>query len=146
MIGNDRISLLPNGSLEIGELTTEDNGEYWCYASNPTGEVKSRVAHVSIVEPPSGKIWNGKTICPIFFESLSIKMSRSTTLSAWFKDGVELDIENDPGKRLKENGELEFVTRQRSDAGRYYFTATNEVGTVKSNEVEVIFISKSIRI
>ena len=71
-------------------------------------------------------------------------MSRLTTLSAWFKDGVELDIENDPDKRLKEDGALEFVTRKRSDAGRYYFTATNELGTVASNEVEVKFISKSI--
>ena len=49
IMGNDRISLLPNGSLKIKEFTTADNGEYWCYAINPTGEVASTAAYIGIV-------------------------------------------------------------------------------------------------
>ena len=49
IMGNSHINLLPNGSLEIKEFSAADNGEYWCIAINPTGEVGSQSCYVGIV-------------------------------------------------------------------------------------------------
>ena len=46
---SNRVNLLPNGSLEINEFSSADNGEYWCYAINPNGEAKSSTTYVGTI-------------------------------------------------------------------------------------------------
>ena len=46
---SDRVNLLPNGSLEIKEFREADNGEYYCFAINPTAQVASTAIYVGTV-------------------------------------------------------------------------------------------------
>jgi hypothetical protein len=100
-----------------------------------------------LLGPPTAAIQSGNTtICSIFYRAIGVEIPEFTAVDSWFKDGVEIDIENDPGKRLKAGGGLEFLQRTPEDAGLYHFTATNELGTAVSNKIIVTFLSKYLSI
>ncbi len=46
---SNRVNRLPNGSLEIIEFSSADNGEYWCHAINPNGEAVSSGTYVGTI-------------------------------------------------------------------------------------------------
>uniref|UniRef100_A0A674A0P2 Protogenin n=1 Tax=Salmo trutta TaxID=8032 RepID=A0A674A0P2_SALTR len=50
----DRITVLPNGALQIQNVQLEDAGKYRCVASNIGNRVKSREATLSVINPGSG--------------------------------------------------------------------------------------------
>ena len=77
-----------------------------------------------------------------FYGSINIEVSKFTTVDGWFKDGVQIDFASAQGITLRQDDALEFRRAQKSDAGRYHFTATNELGTAVSDEIEVTVTSK----
>eukprot|EP00063_Salmo_salar_P050915 XP_014025750.1 PREDICTED: protogenin B-like [Salmo salar] len=50
----DRITVLPNGALQIQNVQLEDAGKYRCVATNIGNRVKSREATLSVINPGSG--------------------------------------------------------------------------------------------
>ena len=97
------------------------------FSATPTAEIV----------PPSPLAINTE-----FYGSIKIKVSKFTTVD-WFKDGVQIDFASaHEGITLSEKDALEFRRAQKSDAGRYHFTGTNELGTAVSDEIEVTVTSK----
>ncbi|KAM9529150.1 protogenin B-like [Salvelinus alpinus] len=50
----DRITVLPNGAIQIQNVQLEDAGKYRCVATNIGNRVKSREATLSVINPGSG--------------------------------------------------------------------------------------------
>ncbi|CAB3994429.1 T-cell differentiation antigen CD6-like isoform X1 [Paramuricea clavata] len=142
---SNRTNLLPNGSLEIKQFTAVDNGDYWCYAINPTGDRVSGSHYVGLIPTPSGTIPAPSeiNICSAFYTTLGVELSYFTTLDGWFKDDVQIDFATTGLRMRGRDSALEFPSAQKSDAGVYHFSASNKRGSTISNKIVVHIISSA---
>ncbi|XP_029295180.1 LOW QUALITY PROTEIN: hemicentin-1 [Cottoperca gobio] len=132
-----RVKLLPDSSLQISEVRTQDAGEYHCVATNAHGD--SRITTwllvpeaPSVVVNPQGQAFSqGDEI------RLVCSASGSPPPQLFWSHG-NMFLTNRPRLSLNQHGVLTIRGALPEDAGNYTCLATNEAGTA-SQSVSITF-------
>ncbi|MBN86526.1 MAG: hypothetical protein CL885_03285, partial [Dehalococcoidia bacterium] len=113
-------------TITIDDVELSDSGEYQVLVTNPAGELLSRGASLRVARPveiktqPTGaQVREGQPF------DIIVKASGTEPINyQWYKDGLVIDGENDPGLRFESTSEL--------DSGAYHVVIGNEVGQIES--------------
>ncbi|XP_068119933.1 peroxidasin homolog isoform X2 [Hyperolius riggenbachi] len=122
-----RFTITSSGGLYIQNVTTADQGLYYCHARNSEGSVQ---ASASIIVQDQQKV----TVLPgnqTVTEGRDVKFLCSATgrpapVITWTKDGEE--IPNDGRHTILESGALHILKAGIQDGGRYQCHATSSAG------------------
>jgi hypothetical protein len=114
-------------TLEVAEVTNDDEGAYFVTVSNAYGEVNSLTATVSVLAKPVILVdledvdeLEGATI------TLAVEAEvEGTPAYQWYKDTVAIDGETDTS--------IELVSVTGDDEGDYKVVISNEAGSVESS-------------
>lgn len=80
----ERISMFPNGSLQIKVFTNADNGAYHCYVSNAYSSEVSVTATIEVLKAPEVTIHGSSfAICQMFQTVLNIDVNSIVSIK-WF--------------------------------------------------------------
>ncbi|XP_072124061.1 contactin-1-like [Mobula birostris] len=141
LTNNSRISVWPNGTLEIRGVTRDDEGSYTCFAQNNRGKANS-TGTLSVTEPT--KI----TLEP---SNIDITMGENGTMEChasydptldlafiWSTNGYPIDFDKEKDYmeyRVLEGGggELFFKNAQLRHSGRYTCTAQTNVDSTSAS-------------
>ncbi|XP_053720471.1 protogenin A [Synchiropus splendidus] len=140
LVGNERVSLLSNGSLYISEVESRrgdksDEGFYQCLAQNKYGAILSQKAHLTIasinsfaIQPMSMVVTEGSVA------RFSCKISaHPPPIITWEFNRVTLPLATDRITVLP-SGVLQIHGVKRADAGNYRCIATNIASRRRSAE------------
>ncbi|KAM4741647.1 contactin-2 [Anableps anableps] len=146
LINSSRITVTPDGTLWIYNISRADEGKYTCFAENYLGKANS-TGHLSVrdatkitLAPSNADINQGENV------TLQCHASHDPTMDltfTWALNGVPLDLENSAGlyQRVegKENiGDLLIVNAQLSQAGTFTCTAQTVVDSASSSAKLVV--------
>src|ERR1043166_5458341 len=134
-------SLGPLGVFwQIPAAKTNDSGDERAGVSGGFGSVTTAVAHLEVMETPP-VIWQqpasasvGASAC---VSEYPIVVGGPKPAIRWFHDGTLV-----PGQT---NQTLMICGAQSSDAGNYYFTASNRLGTITSQVAAVTIYTTPVR-
>ncbi|XP_076447562.1 neuroglian-like isoform X2 [Babylonia areolata] len=127
---DDRYKILPNGDLQIADVTPRDSDNYRCIAENRFGEAEAEGSLVVRTKteisskPKDEKVSAGENVvftCGAVTDGEEMERLRYI----WLKDGKEVDI-SDPRVRTKD-GKLIINTTNSKDTGEYTCIATNDL-------------------
>lgn len=123
-------------TLEIMDVTNDDEGEYSVTISNPIGEVNSLTASVTVLALPVIVTDLEESVDAIADDTLDLMVEaevEGTPEYQWFKDGSPIE-----GATTES---LELANVVNEDEGTYSVEITNEAGSVTSGELalNVIF-------
>ncbi|KAG9477908.1 hypothetical protein GDO78_013087 [Eleutherodactylus coqui] len=106
VVRKDNSEILTNGSMEISDVTSEDEGMYYCTASNSQGNMTIsayldvRNATQIISPPDNQRVRKGGKAT---FECIPLFDSRmENKIVEWMKDGMEIIEDDDDDKDLPE--------------------------------------------
>ncbi|XP_058246105.1 hemicentin-1 isoform X2 [Hemibagrus wyckioides] len=129
--------------LEIGDVRTEDGGLYSCVVSNMAGS-SSLQFHVQILLPPVIK--EGSSLVTAHASQIVVLPCEvegdSTPSVLWRKNGVPVLFD----KRFVSlpDGSLRIQSVQLTDAGRYYCSVSNKVGSDQRSMELRVYVGPSI--
>ncbi|KAM9256723.1 LOW QUALITY PROTEIN: hemicentin-2 [Cariama cristata] len=144
--GNNRLQLLPDGSLQIDPVQVQDSGYYLCMASSPAGSDR-RGLDLHVLVPPA--IAPGPS-------NLTLMAQQPATLGcdawgspephiSWEKDGHPLNPHLPPGAySLQSSGSLLITSPGPRDEGRFECIATNAAGEARKVFLVSIHVPPSI--
>lgn len=146
ILSSPRIHVLENGSLVIKSVQVEDQGKYFCEASNGVSKSEETSAELLVYEAP--------TVRPVS-NQLSIKRSERTEISCravgspllqfrWFKNDQPLrvnersfldhySIHEDESNRRERMTVLMINSVTRNDSAVFTCQASNHYGTDRAN-------------
>ncbi|XP_075415669.1 hemicentin-2 [Tenrec ecaudatus] len=128
--GNPRLELLPDGSLRIQPVLTQDAGHYLCLAASSAGSDRQS-RHLQVFEPPAiAPGPSNLTLTAHTRASLPCEASGSPKpLVVWWKDGQKLDfhLQQDTYRLLPSNALL-LADPSPQDSGQFECAVSNEVG------------------
>ncbi|XP_067292359.1 protogenin B isoform X2 [Pseudorasbora parva] len=131
-LDSDRITILPNGVLQIRDVTMRDAGNYRCFATNMASRVKSREAELSVI-PASGPrplmkphiIAGPQNISAALHQSVVLEClaeGNPRPLVSWSRaDSKPIDVF---GARVLGNGNLIISAVKAQHSGTYLCRAT----------------------
>ncbi|KAI4577648.1 hypothetical protein MJT46_003483 [Ovis ammon polii x Ovis aries] len=132
-LGSPRFQVLPEGSLRIQPVLTQDAGHYLCLASNPAGsDLQGR--DLRVFEPPA--IAPGPSNLTLTAHSpASLPCEASgcpKPVVAWWKDGQKLDFRLQQGAyRLLPSNALLLEAPRPQDSALFECVASNGVGEAR---------------
>ncbi|XP_029960009.1 hemicentin-1 [Salarias fasciatus] len=127
-----RVKLLPDSSLQISGVRTQDAGEYHCVAANSHGDTSITVwlivpeAPSVVVHPQTQAFSRGDEI------RLVCSASGSPPPQLFWSHG-NMFLTNRPRLSLNQHGVLTIRGALPEDAGNYTCLATNEAGTASQS-------------
>ncbi|XP_056396453.1 neural cell adhesion molecule L1 [Hyla sarda] len=142
VVMRDSFDILTNGTMEISDVTSEDEGTYYCTASNSQGNMtisaylEVRNATWIKIPPETQRVRKGGKATfecrPIF----DIRMERN--IVEWKKDGMLILEDDDDDKYFIEDFSLSIANVQEDDQGTYTCVARSELDVVEKNAVLVM--------
>ncbi|VTJ68807.1 Hypothetical predicted protein [Marmota monax] len=131
--GNSRLEVLPEGSLRIQPVLTQDAGHYLCLASNSAGSDRQG-RDLQVLEPPviaPGP--SNVTLTAHSPASLPCEASGSPKpLVVWWKDGQKLDFRLQQGAyRLLPSNALLLAAPGPQDSAQFECVVSNELGEAR---------------
>ncbi|XP_055255516.1 hemicentin-2 isoform X3 [Moschus berezovskii] len=132
-LGSPRFQVLPEGSLRIQPVLTQDAGHYLCLASNPAGSDRQG-RDLRVFEPPAiAPGPSNLTLTAHTPASLPCEASGSPKpLVAWWKDGQKLDFRLQQGAyRLLPSNTLLLEAPGPQDSALFECVVSNEVGEAR---------------
>ncbi|XP_060737332.1 hemicentin-1 isoform X1 [Tachysurus vachellii] len=140
-----RIQSIAGGQyLEIGDVRKEDGGLYSCVVSNMAGS-SSLQFHVQILLPPVIK--EGSSLVTAHVHQMVVLPCEvegdSAPSVSWRKNGVPVLFDNKFVLLL--DGSMRIESVQLTDAGRYYCSVSNEVGSDQRSMELRVYVGPSIK-
>ncbi|KAE8292434.1 Hemicentin-1 [Larimichthys crocea] len=144
-----RVKQLPDSSLQISGVQTQDAGEYRCVAANDHGDARITV-WLLVPEPPSVVV---RPQSQAFSRGAEIRLVCSASGSPppqLFWSHGNMFLTNRPRLSLHQNGVLTIRGALPEDAGNYTCLATNDAGTASQSvsltfaEVPRITVAKQV--
>ncbi|TKS79048.1 Hemicentin-2 [Collichthys lucidus] len=144
-----RVKLLPDSSLQISGVQSQDAGEYHCVAANDHGDARITV-WLLVPEPPSVVV---RPQSQAFSRGAEIRLVCSASGSPppqLFWSHGNMFLTNRPRLSLHQNGVLTIRGALPEDAGNYTCLATNDAGTASQSvsltfaEVPRITVAKQV--
>ncbi|XP_032334547.1 hemicentin-2 isoform X3 [Camelus ferus] len=131
--GSPRFQILPEGSLRIQPVLTQDAGHYLCLASNSAGsDLQGR--ELRVFEPPAiAPSPSNLTLTAHTPASLPCEASGSPKpLAVWWKNGQKLDFRLQQGAyRLLPSNALLLAAPSPQDSAQFECVVSNEVGEAR---------------
>ena len=135
----ENLTLIPdatNASVEVGPLAlTDSGGGYFVVASNLGGSLTSRVAHVTVLEPPSFVVQP---------QSLAVVLGGAAEFTASAQGDAPLFYQwfgpNNQTIPGAEEANYKIPSVQPSDEGFYFVQVSNQVGRVTSLKAKLNII------
>ncbi|KAG8554336.1 hypothetical protein GDO81_003767 [Engystomops pustulosus] len=142
VVSKNNFNILINGTMEITKVTTEDEGPYYCTASNNQGNMTiSAYLDVRngtrIIDPlfPQRVRKGGKAT----FECTPLFDPRMETKEIiWKKDGKDIMEDDDDDKYFIEDFSLSIANIQEDDQGTYTCVAQSELDAVQKSALLVM--------
>ncbi|XP_018614227.1 contactin-2 [Scleropages formosus] len=146
LTNNSRVTVTPDGNLQITNISRADEGKYTCFAENYLGKANS-TGHLSVrdatkitLAPSNADINQGENV------TLQCHASHDPTMDltfTWSLNGVLLDLEEPSGHyhrvESKETvGDLVIVNGQLGHAGTYMCTAQTVVDSASATAKLVV--------
>ncbi|XP_076126836.1 hemicentin-1 [Alosa pseudoharengus] len=127
-----RVRQRPDGSLEIGAVTTQDAGQYQCVATNSHGDSRINV-WLLVPEAPRVEVTPQTQSFTLGSEvTLSCSASGSPPPKLFWSHG-NIFISRNHRMTVSERGTLTIRHAIAEDAGNYTCLATNEAGTASQS-------------
>ncbi|KAK2535167.1 Hmcn2 [Columba livia] len=131
--GNNRLQLLPDGSLQIDPVQVQDSGSYLCMASSPAGSDQRGLDLHVLVPPTIADDLTDVTVTQLSPVVLTCYASgMPPPMVSWSKEGAQLGSQGG-GYRVLPTGALEIRQVLPAHAGHYTCTARNAAGTVQKH-------------
>ncbi|XP_044530955.1 Fc receptor-like protein 4 [Gracilinanus agilis] len=131
--------------LQIPAIWREDSGSYSCEAKAVTQDIRKQSKHVKIsvkripisgifmkIQPSGGQVTEGEKVVLI----CSVTQGTGNITFSWHREGINASL----GEKTRHSLEEKFVLSavNKSDAGKYYCTADNNISTISSQMADVI--------
>ncbi|KAM9327246.1 neural cell adhesion molecule L1 [Gastrophryne carolinensis] len=131
VVSKEGFEILTNGSMKITSVSIEDEGVYYCTASNTKGN-ESMSAYLDvrnateIVTPP--EMQRVKKGGKATFNCIALFDPRmEINIVEWRKDGIEITEDDDGDKYFIEPQSLSITNVQEDDQGKYTCVARSEL-------------------
>ncbi|XP_075691581.1 neural cell adhesion molecule L1 isoform X2 [Rhinoderma darwinii] len=135
VVSRDSFNILTNGSIEISDVTSEDEGIYYCTSSNSQGNMTIsayldvRKATQIITPPETQRVRKGGKAT---FECIPLFDPRmENTVINWKKDGIEIREDDDNDKYFIEDYSMSIANVQEGDQKTYTCVASSELDAVE---------------
>lgn len=129
-LGNPRLQILPDGSLQIQPVLAQDMGHYLCLASNSAGSDRQG-RDLRVFEPPA-IAYSPSNVTLTSQTPAELPCEASGTPKpqvAWWKDRQQLDFRLQQGTYwLLPSGSLLLSAPSPQDTAQFECVASNEVG------------------
>ncbi|XP_069604531.1 neural cell adhesion molecule L1 isoform X1 [Ranitomeya imitator] len=142
VVMRDSFNILTNGSMEISDVTSEDEGLYYCTASNSQGNMTIsayldvRNATQIITPPETQRVRKGGKAT---FECIPVFDPRMENKGVeWKKDGMDIIEDAADDKYYIEDYSLSIANVQEDDQGVYTCVARSELDAVEKTAVLVM--------
>lgn len=137
----NRIQLLPNGSLLIVQTRPEDKGEYTCsFANRETSELVTKRRIIEVYDPVSILSGPKQVIATLNQPAILECNAKGLPLPfvTWWKDKKILPTQSSKYSQNLENYQLKINSVSSSDEGVYYCQAHNDHGPIKIWDVTLL--------
>ncbi|XP_043559939.1 myelin-associated glycoprotein-like isoform X1 [Chiloscyllium plagiosum] len=147
--GETRLINGSKGTLSFQSITSSDSGFYSCTAANHVGSSKSKTLEIQVQYAPKNvtiQVVHGSHLEIIEGDTLSLMCTSNSNPEATYTL-YKREESNDQTRALSNvKGTLTFQHISRTDSGFYSCTATNYIGNVTSNDLEIYVQYKPVEV
>ncbi|XP_043559943.1 myelin-associated glycoprotein-like isoform X4 [Chiloscyllium plagiosum] len=147
--GETRLINGSKGTLSFQSITSSDSGFYSCTAANHVGSNKSETLEIQVQYAPKNvtiQVVHGSHLEIIEGDTLSLMCTSNSNPEATYTL-YKREESNDQTRALSNvKGTLTFQHISRTDSGFYSCTATNYIGNVTSNDLEIYVQYKPVEV